>query len=245
MMTNERNLSVRLKVLPPGEESKSAVKAFKDIADSASEGASKTSGEFQKVLDRNREFMSRSARSVSTSVRNDLNQMRADVGRVAPEINRVLDDLTKRFNAGDDTVFLDAARLQQNVERSFLSSDRKPNINFDRHRSLDGGDLFSQSEFNQHEKGWDAVRRANEKYQKNLNKTSDLLEEIHKMMDELGHQDSGSVGRIVSRIDSGDQNALSDLERRHRRLRDQVKHCLLYTSPSPRDATLSRMPSSA
>ena len=26
---------------------------------------------------------------------------------------------------------------------------------------------------------------------------------------------------------------------------DRVKHCLLYTSPSPRDATLSRMPSSA
>ena len=25
----------------------------------------------------------------------------------------------------------------------------------------------------------------------------------------------------------------------------QFKHCLLYTSPSPRDATLSRMPSSA
>ena len=25
----------------------------------------------------------------------------------------------------------------------------------------------------------------------------------------------------------------------------QLKHCLLYTSPSPRDATLSRMPSSA
>ena len=28
-------------------------------------------------------------------------------------------------------------------------------------------------------------------------------------------------------------------------LRDQVGDCLLYTSPSPRDATLSRMPSSA
>ena len=27
--------------------------------------------------------------------------------------------------------------------------------------------------------------------------------------------------------------------------RDQVNLCLLYTSPSPRDATLSRMPSSA
>ena len=26
---------------------------------------------------------------------------------------------------------------------------------------------------------------------------------------------------------------------------DEVENCLLYTSPSPRDATLSRMPSSA
>ena len=26
---------------------------------------------------------------------------------------------------------------------------------------------------------------------------------------------------------------------------EQIKNCLLYTSPSPRDATLSRMPSSA
>ena len=36
--------------------------------------------------------------------------------------------------------------------------------------------------------------------------------------------------------------------RRRQRLRQaeaQAEHCLLYTSPSPRDATLSRMPSSA
>ena len=29
------------------------------------------------------------------------------------------------------------------------------------------------------------------------------------------------------------------------KLKDQARACLLYTSPSPRDATLSRMPSSA
>ena len=28
-------------------------------------------------------------------------------------------------------------------------------------------------------------------------------------------------------------------------IEDTVSYCLLYTSPSPRDATLSRMPSSA
>ena len=33
-----------------------------------------------------------------------------------------------------------------------------------------------------------------------------------------------------------------ELEERHR---VEIKVCLLYTSPSPRDATLSRMPSSA
>ena len=40
----------------------------------------------------------------------------------------------------------------------------------------------------------------------------------------------------------------SDSERLHRALlvaQESAKSCLLYTSPSPRDATLSRMPSSA
>ena len=31
----------------------------------------------------------------------------------------------------------------------------------------------------------------------------------------------------------------------HNKSMDWIKNCLLYTSPSPRDATLSRMPSSA
>ena len=35
---------------------------------------------------------------------------------------------------------------------------------------------------------------------------------------------------------------LSDLRLK---LPDDIKHCLLYTSPSPRDRTRSRMPSSA
>ena len=30
-----------------------------------------------------------------------------------------------------------------------------------------------------------------------------------------------------------------------RKMNDEIMSCLLYTSPSPRDATLSRMPSSA
>ena len=36
-----------------------------------------------------------------------------------------------------------------------------------------------------------------------------------------------------------------DFRPEYRRIREMIKSCLLYTSPSPRDATLSRMPSSA
>ena len=41
---------------------------------------------------------------------------------------------------------------------------------------------------------------------------------------------------------------LFEIERKFKNNQDalgQVRNCLLYTSPSPRDATLSRMPSSA
>ena len=48
---------------------------------------------------------------------------------------------------------------------------------------------------------------------------------------------SGSFDAIVCAVDSLDVTA--------RQCIDTVKGCLLYTSPSPRDATLSRMPSSA
>ena len=45
------------------------------------------------------------------------------------------------------------------------------------------------------------------------------------------------------------QDELEEIRHQKKRLEEsykaQVKHCLLYTSPSPRDATLSRMPSSA
>ena len=41
------------------------------------------------------------------------------------------------------------------------------------------------------------------------------------------------------------QTAAQTNEKTIRNLETQMKNCLLYTSPSPRDATLSRMPSSA
>ena len=48
-----------------------------------------------------------------------------------------------------------------------------------------------------------------------------------------------TTGRVVSQFLSGTQT------RRIGPLVEQYPDCLLYTSPSPRDATLSRMPSSA
>ena len=36
-----------------------------------------------------------------------------------------------------------------------------------------------------------------------------------------------------------------NLRKRSQKMKRQARGCLLYTSPSPRDATLSRMPSSA
>ena len=45
----------------------------------------------------------------------------------------------------------------------------------------------------------------------------------------------------LSRLD----DVIEALEGQHQALQRQARHCLLYTSPSPRDATLSRMPSSA
>ena len=45
--------------------------------------------------------------------------------------------------------------------------------------------------------------------------------------------------------EAGDKAKMGEMFKRSDEIRDQFKACLLYTSPSPRDATLSRMPSSA
>ena len=65
-------------------------------------------------------------------------------------------------------------------------------------------------------------------------------------------KDDGSS--IIDLIPSGygnpDEELTADtaslaLRRAMKSMSEHEKHCLLYTSPSPRDATLSRMPSSA
>ena len=63
-------------------------------------------------------------------------------------------------------------------------------------------------------------------------------------LDEVKHESKPSFGNIP-----GNQHLFLEqllwLEKQHPALREQPSFCLLYTSPSPRDATLSRMPSSA
>ena len=50
----------------------------------------------------------------------------------------------------------------------------------------------------------------------------------------------------VSVVDPGDAKPVLDyLEENNKALKDIFITCLLYTSPSPRDGLLSRMPSSA
>ena len=50
-----------------------------------------------------------------------------------------------------------------------------------------------------------------------------------------------SYGRV--KISQTAKKIVNDIK--HIRIRALIEHCLLYTSPSPRDGLLSRMPSSA
>ena len=57
----------------------------------------------------------------------------------------------------------------------------------------------------------------------------------------------GVMGEGYTMTIGGSQGANPTVGEIHRKAipADEIKTCLLYTSPSPRDATLSRMPSSA
>ena len=62
---------------------------------------------------------------------------------------------------------------------------------------------------------------------------------------QVGSEVSGRIDRVL--VDVNDRvvpgQVLAEINTDV--IEDQITHCLLYTSPSPRDATLSRMPSSA
>ena len=72
----------------------------------------------------------------------------------------------------------------------------------------------------------------------------ELLREIS-----AGHPEAVAMVEIDEAGDAGQKwiysNLLAISERLARSLASRFAPCLLYTSPSPRDATLSRMPSSA
>ena len=53
------------------------------------------------------------------------------------------------------------------------------------------------------------------------------------------------TGAFVQPVSSSVKKDLQRLDRRAVKVGGKINACLLYTSPSPRDATLSRMPSSA
>ena len=55
----------------------------------------------------------------------------------------------------------------------------------------------------------------------------------------VGRQDIGTIARFI------EQGAASERPGKQARLQALLRFCLLYTSPSPRDRTRSRMPSSA
>ena len=76
-------------------------------------------------------------------------------------------------------------------------------------------------------------------------------QQTFKNIDDILRKDAGAS----SELDYTEQTSwilflkyLDDLEKRkaiEAELKGEIYTCLLYTSPSPRDATLSRMPSSA
>ena len=66
------------------------------------------------------------------------------------------------------------------------------------------------------------------------------------LVERLGQEEAGANGQSPDQISASDLHIteIDDLEL-DGQLRTLGQICLLYTSPSPRDATLSRMPSSA
>ena len=71
-------------------------------------------------------------------------------------------------------------------------------------------------------------------------------EAFDRLTKELEHLKGPGRVEIAERIEAArDEGDLKENGGYHAAREEQGKHCLLYTSPSPRDATLSRMPSSA
>ena len=88
-----------------------------------------------------------------------------------------------------------------------------------------------------------------------LHTKSNLMQELEKLHRVIGRQAAGAPHEVLLVLDaSTGMNALTQAREFNKTVSltglvitklDGTSNCLLYTSPSPRDATLSRMPSSA
>ena len=65
------------------------------------------------------------------------------------------------------------------------------------------------------------------------------LDEIRSRVLKMGGLVEAQLDKTIEALHEGDAECITDVEKLDHKV------CLLYTSPSPRDATLSRMPSSA
>ena len=78
--------------------------------------------------------------------------------------------------------------------------------------------------------------------------TGQMQEETQELLDEYNELYNWEYNEMCDFIENyGQTEFLTYYETYHRLVDDYGQNlvCLLYTSPSPRDATLSRMPSSA
>ena len=90
-----------------------------------------------------------------------------------------------------------------------------------------------------------------ERAEANVNKYESQISNLHKEVDSLNESiasDSAKIreydtkiDELQSALDKADQNNGGNIYS----IAEQFRHCLLYTSPSPRDLSTSRMPSSA
>ena len=77
-----------------------------------------------------------------------------------------------------------------------------------------------------------------------IDKGQEAVNGALEVAQESGHPRAYEVAVAAMKHVADMTEKLQDLHKKMKDL-DEEKNCLLYTSPSPRDATLSRMPSSA
>ena len=84
-----------------------------------------------------------------------------------------------------------------------------------------------------------------------LRKVAEKVTKFDKCLEKLAQDmlktmyEANGIGLAATQVDKHIRLVVMDLSEERNDPRIFVNPCLLYTSPSPRDATLSRMPSSA